>query len=118
MEEYKINQEDNKEEKVKKTINSHDQKIVCALAYLVFFLPLLVIPDSKKGKFHANQGLNLLLVYVLGGIVLGMIPIIGWILLPIFYLFDFILLIIGFVNGWNGKDEYLPVIGHWFNLIR
>lgn len=31
-------------------------KVLSAVAYLLFFIPLLAAPDSKYGKFHANQG--------------------------------------------------------------
>ena len=37
-------------------------KVVAALAYIIFFLPLMVCPESPFGKFHANQGLVLLIV--------------------------------------------------------
>ena len=41
-------------------------KVMSALAYLwiLFFLPLVVCPDSKFGRYHANQGLVLLLAAV------------------------------------------------------
>ncbi|NLA78908.1 MAG: hypothetical protein GX845_05135, partial [Erysipelothrix sp.] len=32
-------------------------KTMAGLAYLIFFLPLVAAPESKFGKFHANQGL-------------------------------------------------------------
>ena len=34
-----------------------DNKVIAALAYIIFFLPLIVAKDSEFGKFHANQGL-------------------------------------------------------------
>ena len=46
-------------------------KVVSALAYLgiLFFLPLVAAPESKSGKFHANQSLVILLFSVAGSIV-------------------------------------------------
>ncbi len=55
-----------------------NEKIMCILAYLIFFLPLVVVPDSEAGKFHANQGLLVLLLSIALSIV-AMIPVLGWI---------------------------------------
>jgi len=92
-------------------------KTMAGLAYILFFLPLIVCPDSSYGKFHANQGLILLITAVIGTVILSFIPIIGWILLPIFSLFILALLILGLVNGLQGKAKRLPLIGK-FNIIR
>ena len=92
-------------------------KVMAALAYILFFLPLVACPQSAYGKFHANQGLLLLILGVAGSIVLTVIPIIGWILLPIFSLLVFILGILGIVNGFSGKAKELPVIGK-FRIIK
>lgn len=88
-------------------------KVVSGLAYIIFFLPLIVCQESPFGRFHANQGLLLLIASVAGGIVLSIIPVIGWILLPIFSLAVFILAIMGLINTLNGKAKELPVIGKY-----
>ncbi len=92
-------------------------KTMGGLAYLIFFLPLLVCPDSAYGRFHANQGLLLLILSIGGTIILSMIPIVGWILLPLFGLGILILAIIGLVNGFSGKVKGLPLIGK-YRLIK
>jgi uncharacterized membrane protein len=96
-------------------INSN--KTMAGLAYILFFLPLLVCPQSRYGKFHANQGLLLLIVAVVGNIILSIIPIIGWILLPIYALAIFVLFIMGLVNGFTGKVKRLPIIGN-FDILK
>jgi uncharacterized membrane protein len=92
-------------------------KVISALAYFIFFLPLIVCNDSPFGKFHANQGLLLFITCVIGNIVLEFIPLIGWILLPLFSLFILILAIIGLVNTLNGNANELPIIGK-FTIIK
>ncbi len=92
-------------------------KVICALAYILFFLPLIVSTDSPFGRFHANQGLLLLIVAVAGNIVLGLIPIIGWILIPLFSLAVFVFAILGIVNAATGKAKELPVFGK-FRIIK
>lgn len=94
-----------------------NNKTVAGLAYLLFFLPLIVCPQSKYGRFHANQGLLLLIVAIIGNIILSIIPIIGWILLPIYSLVIFVFFILGLVNGLTGKAKRLPVFGK-YDLIK
>lgn len=86
-------------------------KVIAGLAYIIFFLPLIACPDSKFGRYHANQGLILLILGFVGSFILGMIPIIGWVILPLFSLLILLLVIIGLVNGLNGKAKELPLIG-------
>lgn len=86
-------------------------KVMAGLAYILFFLPLVVCPESKFGRFHANQGLVLLIAGVVGSIVLTIIPIIGWILLPLFGIAVTVFVILGLINGLTGKDKALPLIG-------
>ncbi len=92
-------------------------KVMAGLAYLIFFLPLIACPDSPFGRFHANQGLLLLILGIAGSFILGAIPIIGWILLPVLSIFVFVLGIMGLVNGLNGKAKELPLIGK-FRIIK
>lgn len=92
-------------------------KVMAGLAYILFFLPLVVCPDSPFGRYHANQGLLLLLLGLGGSIILSIIPIIGWILLPFFGLFVFVLAIMGLINGFGGKGKPLPLIGK-YQLIK
>ena len=88
-------------------------KTMAGLAYLIFFLPLIVCPDSKYGKFHANQSLLVFLLAILGNILLGFIPILGWMLLPLFEILVLVMAIIGLINGFGGKVKELPIIGKY-----
>ncbi len=88
-------------------------KVIAGLAYLLFFLPLIACPDSKFGRFHANQALILFLVSFAGSAVLSFIPIIGWLLLPIFGIGVLVLGILGLINGLNGVAKELPLIGKY-----
>lgn len=104
------------EQKVDELFTTEDiekNKVVSALAYILFFLPFVVCPDSAFGKFHANQGLLLLIVGVVGSVILGIIPIIGWMMLPIFSLVILIMGILGLVGALNGKAKGLPIIGKY-----
>lgn len=99
-------------------------KTMAGLAYLLFFLPLVACKDSKFGRFHANQGLLLLILsvggYIAISIVSTILTTITWRLFGIFSilygLYSLLILalaIYGLVNGLNGKAKELPVIGKY-----
>lgn len=88
-------------------------KNIAGLAYLIFFLPLMVCPESEFGKFHANQSLLLWIVAIVGRVALGYVPFIGWVILPLFNLAALIFGIVGMVNAFGGKAEELPIIGEY-----
>ncbi len=93
-------------------------KFISALAYLVFFLPLVAAPNSKSGRYHANQGLVLLIFWIAISAIGHALPILGWfIILPIGWVITVILFLIGFSNGLSGKQKPLPLIGN-FELIK
>ncbi|MBZ4670672.1 MAG: putative rane protein [Oscillospiraceae bacterium] len=92
-------------------------KTMAGLSYLLFFLPLVVCPESKYARFHANQALLLLIAAIAGNIILSIIPIVGWMLMPIFGICILVLGVMGLINGFGGKAKQLPIIGK-FTLIK
>ena len=83
--------------------------ILCYFGILLL-IPLLTQPDSPFVKFHSNQGLVLLLLWVALGVVAA-IPIIGWIVSAVGYVFSFVCFIMGIINVCNGDTKELPLIG-------
>lgn len=92
-------------------------KIMAGLSYFIFFLPLIACPESGYAKFHANQALVLLILGIGGNVLLGIIPVIGWMLMPIFGLGVLALGILGLINGFGGKARKLPLIGK-FSILK
>lgn len=103
---------------------------ILAYVWILFFLPLVVCPDSKVGRFHANQGLLIFIfttaceviagfLGLFGGIpMLGMIfgilsGIIGW-AAGVIHLAAFIFAL---VNILDNKAVELPLIGK-YRLIK
>ena len=85
----------------------------CYIAFL-FFLPLVMRPDSRFARFHANQGLVLFIFSAIIGVletVVDVIPIVGGILRAVLGLVTLGLFLFGFVNALNGKAKELPFIG-------
>lgn len=91
------------------TKNSQDIGIAIS-AYFIFFLPLILVPNSKFAKYHANQGLVLLIAWV-AVMVFGMIPVLGWILSPIAGIALVVLWILGIVNAAKGDMKPVPLLG-------
>lgn len=87
-------------------------KWICVVAYFIFFIPLLVDGQNEKYKFHANQGLNLLLLAIAVNVLGTLIPVLGWfIILPIGGIFCLVLGIMGILNAINEEMKALPIIG-------
>ena len=100
-------------------------KLMAVLSYLgiLVVIPIIVAPDSKFVRYHANQGLLLLVTSAVYGViarilsvVLGWIPIVGAIILGLFSLVGlviFIFAILGIVNSVQGNAKELPIIGSY-----
>ncbi len=84
---------------------------------ILFLLPLLMFPKNEYAIFHANQGLNILIGSVIGNVILGMIPIFGWLILPFFNIAVLVIIVIGFINAYNGKKKKFPIIGD-YSLLK
>ncbi|TVY10214.1 hypothetical protein [Paenibacillus cremeus] len=86
-------------------------KWYAVLAYILFFIPLLAARGSRFATFHANQGLVLLLTAIACNVVLGFIPLLGLLLIPLANLGVLVLTIMGILNAVNGFMKPLPLIG-------
>lgn len=102
-------------------------KLMAALAYLLFFLPLVTEPGktSKFARFHANQGLIFLIFYAAFIIITRIIDAIffrswggfwlGILFNAIFGIIYFVMAVFAAINAWkayNGKWCKLPLIGN------
>lgn len=91
-----------------------DNKLMGILAYLgiLVLIPIFAAKESKFARFHANQGLILLICSVIISAV-SWIPILGWIVGAVGGLIVFILMIIGIINVVGGRAKELPVVGKY-----
>lgn len=99
-------------------------KVLAVFSYLAILvlIPIFAAKDSKFARFHANQGLILLIASF--ALSVGM-TILSWIILAIswrlYFIISilwllwipiFVLSILGIVNVLNGRAKQLPLIGH------
>lgn len=94
-----------------------DNKLMAVLSYLIFFLPLIVCPQSRFARYHANQSLILFIIICGVSLVTRMfsfIPLIRLVFLLISSLVSALVLvymIIGMINAGRGQMKPLPLIG-------
>lgn len=93
-------------------------KICCALGYLFFFIPTIMLDDNQFGQFHANQSLLNLILFVGAGILVGFFvtsQVVLWIalVLNLFCLFNTIR---GIVLSLQGKAKGIPFLG-WITVV-
>ena len=102
-------------------IGGQKNTTMAAIAYILFFVPLLT-GDAKKDSFvnyHVKQGLVLFLLVVLINVIGWIIPFYFWYSISwILSLGMLVLLILGIVNAVNGKQEPLPIIGKFADLFK
>lgn len=90
------------------------EKMISALSYLwiLFFLPLLLIPHSRFGRFHANQALLNLIWGIAFGLLGRIFPGLNWIFSIILGIYP----VWGIITSMLGMEKPFPVIGN-FRLI-
>lgn len=107
-------------------------KVMAVLAYLgiLVLIPLFAAKESKFARYHANQGVILLIACVAWFIIDAILTAILWSImvramsawglyttlatvLNLVYIVFTVLAILGIVNAWNGKMKELPVIGKY-----
>ncbi len=99
-------------------------KAMSILAYIsiLVLIPIFAAKDSPYTKFHANQGLLLLIAEAAVGLVLGLlglIPYVGVIFQIVLWVCEVVfcaLSLIGIVNAVFGKAKELPFLGGFYLL--
>jgi len=87
------------------------------LGIIGFVIVLLAKKDNKYAMYYAKQGLVLTIAGVCLMIV-GIIPILGWIVAILGNLLLFVLWIIGWINALSGTEKPIPIIGKYADKIN
>lgn len=75
---------------------------------IIFFI---IEKENKIVRFHAVQSIAVSVVLIVVYFILGLIPIIGWLIMPLVGIVSFILWIFLMLKAYQGKMYKLPVIG-------
>ncbi len=86
---------------------------LCYLAGLVTGIVFLVLEkENRFVRFHAIQSIVVSIALMVVMIVLGFIPIIGWVINMLLGIGVFILWIVMMLNAYRGRMMKLPVAGN------
>ena len=98
-----------------KTSCGMQPNIAALLSYLLGFISgvvfYLIEKENKFVRFHAMQSIMTFGGFFVLSVILGFIPIIGWVLLPVVSIASFIAWIVLMVKGYQGEYFKLPVVG-------
>jgi hypothetical protein len=87
------------------------------LAYIIFFLPLIVIPKrSAFLNYHINQGLILFIFGVGGNIIISTLGL--YMFSSLYFLAVVVLAVMGIMNVNKKEMKPLPLIGGFLHLIK
>ncbi|MEZ4786661.1 MAG: hypothetical protein R2790_01965 [Flavobacterium haoranii] len=94
-------------------------KEIALIAYLTIFglIIAFVMNSEKKYEFstyHIKQSLGILVTGLAIGVI-GVIPILGWIISVLGSFFLIFLWVMGLINAVNGKLFPVPVLGEKYN---
>lgn len=111
----------------KKDVAENRTAAVCSYIGVLVLVPILAAKGSKFAKYHANQGLALLLAWVAynfaAGITASVLLSVSWGLYPIVRAIRLLglvyvaLAVLGIKNVIDGKAKELPVVGK-LRLLR
>ncbi len=91
-------------------------KLLAAISYIwiLCIVTILCAKDDAFARYHANQGLVLLIANIVVGVanaILAFIPFVGVIIAWALNIACFVFMILGIVNAATGKMKPLPIIG-------
>ncbi|MCD4729811.1 MAG: hypothetical protein K8R74_04360 [Bacteroidales bacterium] len=91
--------------------NTTEDKTVAIVSYIFFigWIVAFVLHNNNKtelGAFHLRQTLGLYITWI----ILWWIPVIGWILNIIVFIFW----LIGLINATQGEQKPIPIIGEFY----
>ena len=96
-----------------------ENKIIAALSYLglLCLIPLLAKKDSKFAQEHGKQGLVLLIAWMVIWVI-GIVPILGWIVSFIGSIILLIVNLIAIVKTLMGDFWEIPVLGQYRHQFK
>jgi len=98
-----------------KTSTGMQPNMAALLSYLVGFITgIIFYVIEKKNKFvrfHAMQSIVTFGFLFVLGFILGVIPVIGWVLMPVLWIVEVILWIVLMMKAYQGENFKLPIAG-------
>ncbi len=91
-----------------------ENKLIAALSYLwiLFLIPMLLKKESAFASWHAKQGLVLFIFEIIVSVI-GIVPILGWLVSFVGMIFAVIVSLLGIVKAVGGQGYEVPWIGQY-----
>lgn len=89
---------------------------ILSYLWVLCLIPILLKKDDEFVIFHAKQGLMLFIVEA-AFFIIGIIPLLGWLVAQLGIFICGILSLIGIVQVLMGNKWKMPVIGDWAKKI-
>ncbi len=103
------------EEKKNATALGIDENIEGLLCYFLGFLTgilfLILEKENKFVRFHAMQSTATFIVLFVVSMVIGFIPVIGWVIAPLIGLLTLVLWLLLMYKAYNKEKYKLPIVG-------
>lgn len=100
-----------------KSSTGMDENVASLLTYVLGLFTgiifLVIEKESKLVRFHAFQSILISAVFIILNMVLGFIPIIGWLISLLLSPVSFILWLVLLYQAYQGKWFKLPIIGDY-----
>ena len=96
-----------------------DNKVLAAIGYLciLFLVPLLAAKNSPFAQFHAKQGLILFVGWVIVWVI-GLIPILGWIIGFLGTIALAVISLIGLIKALQGEAWEIPMVADFAKKLK
>jgi uncharacterized membrane protein len=98
-----------------KSTTGLDEHLAAALTYVLGFITgaffLLIEKDSDYVRFHARQSVITFAAVLVLDLLLWSLPLVGWLLIPLFTVGVAVLWVWLMVKALNGRRYKLPYIG-------
>jgi len=107
-----------KEEK-KQEVEFDENRVLAILSYIwiLCLIPLLLKRKDAFVHHHAKQGLVLFIFEILL-MVVGVIPLLGWLIAFLGWILSVILAVMGIINVLAGKKWEMPVLGKYAEKLK
>ena len=91
-----------------------DNRVLSVLCYfgMAVVIPLVAKPNSPFVRYHANQGIVMIIVAVMLTVV-NIVPILGWIVSGVGFIILIVCAICGIINALKGRMKPMPIIGKY-----
>lgn len=87
--------------------------IIPVFSFISGAVALTLRRSDEYVRFHAIQSIGLSVIWVFGIGVLTIIPILGWVLLPFWWLVMFVFWLVAIVKAYQGEKFVIPIIGSY-----